>query len=634
MVYDILFVLIDFLFVLFVGLIFLQKGYKYHNYVDIYQVNKMKKIHILKRLNNVNIRNKLLSSYILVVLLPVLLIGLVLTLSMMDMATERAMYEASNSVDRVYGRLNETLKLANDLFGQFNMDTNLERTVMTRYQTVNEVLDAYSGYSGIMNCTRYYSREIEDIKLYTYNDTMLGSGQFIIADGDIYGKTWFEQARLLNGGVYWQMFYNPIRNSSYLSLTTLLKGAIQLKPLGILVISIKQSCLTSIVEDEPYETIIIDDKGIVLAAKNVDLVNKELDLENLKILSGMPSGIHEIIYGDKKVKAIVRTFLPSTDNKEFRIVSLVPLDAITDKVTKSFMLGFLMMMLSFVMAAVLFIFFANTISKRVKRISEDMHTVALGNFDFLPSIEGNDEIGQLSKDLGVMVKSINDLIREVYVANMQKNQLAIRQREIKFKMLASQINPHFLFNALEAIRMRAYCNGDEEVAEVIMLLGKIMRRNLEIGNELVLFHEEVNLIKAYLDIQKFRYRNRFNYTLNYSHELDNYKLLPLIIQPIIENAVVHGLKSVEEGGDISLNAEKESGILKIIIEDNGCGMDEEQIRHVIDSLKGVEETFGQHIGLKNVYQRIKLYYGEDYGITINSTFRKGTRVEITLPGGG
>lgn len=616
------------------GLIFLQKGYTYHNYVDIYKVKKMKKIHILKHLNNVNIRNKLLFSYILVVLLPVLLVGLVLTLSMMEMATERAMYEASNSVDRVYRRINEPLKLANDLFGQFNMDTNLERTVMTRYQTVNEVLDAYSGYSGIMNCTRYYSREIEDIKLYTYNDTMLGSGQFIIADGDIYGKTWFEQARLLNGGVYWQMLYNPIRNSSYLSLTTLLKGTIQLKPLGILVISIKQSCLTSIVVDEPYETIILDDKGIVLAAKKVESVNKELDIEELKILSDMPSGIHEINYGDKKVKAIVKTFFPSTNNKEFRIVSLVPLGAITEKVMKTFMLGFLIMMLSFVMAAVLIIIFANTISKRVKRISEDMHTVALGNFDFLPSIEGNDEIGQLSRDLGVMVKSINDLIREVYVANMQKNQLAIRQREIKLKMLASQINPHFLFNALEAIRMRAYCNGDEEVAEVIMLLGKIMRRNLEIGNELVFFQEEVNLIKAYLDIQKFRYRNRFNYSLCYSRELDNYKLLPFIIQPIIENAVVHGLKSVEEGGDILLNTQKESGILRIIIGDNGCGMDEEQLQRVIEGLNEVEETFGQHIGLKNVHQRIKLYYGENYGITINSTFGKGTRVEITLPGGG
>ncbi|HEX2925507.1 MAG TPA: sensor histidine kinase, partial [Ruminiclostridium sp.] len=290
--------------------------------------------------------------------------------------------------------------------------------------------------------------------------------------------------------------------------------------------------------------------------------------------------------------------------------------------------------ISFVMAAILFLFFSNTISKRVKRMSEDMHTVALGNFDFLPSIEGNDEIGQLSRDLGVMVKSINNLVREVYVANMQKNQLAMRQREIKLKMLASQINPHFLFNALEAIRMRAYCNGDKEVAEVIMLLGKIMRRNLEIGNELVLFHEEVNLIKAYLDIQKFRYRNRFNYTLNYSRELDNYKLLPFIIQPIIENAVVHGLKSVEEGGDISLNAEKESGILRISIEDNGCGMEEEQMQHVVDSLNEAEDSFGQHIGLKNVHQRIKLYYGENYGMTINSTFGKGTRVEITLPGEG
>jgi two-component system sensor histidine kinase YesM len=267
-------------------------------------------------------------------------------------------------------------------------------------------------------------------------------------------------------------------------------------------------------------------------------------------------------------------------------------------------------------------------------MSEDMHTVALGNFNFLPSIEGNDEIGQLSRDLGVMVKSINNLVNEVCVVNMQKDQLAIRQREIKLKMLASQINPHFLFNTLESIRMRAYCNGDEEVAEAIMLLGKIMRQNLEIGNDLILFQEEVNLLKAYLDIQKFRYRNRFNYTLNYRHELDNYKLLPFLIQPIIENAVVHGLKSVEEGGDISLKAEKENGILRIIIEDNGCGMDEEQIQHVIDSLNEVEDCDGQHIGLKNVHQRIKLFYGEDYGMTINSTFGKGTRVEITLPGEG
>lgn len=602
----------------------------------------MKNIHILKRLNNVNIRNKLLLSYILVVLLPILLIGFVLTHNMMKMTTERAMYEANNSVERVYGRFNESLKLAKDLLGQFNMDTNLEHVVMTKYKTVDEVLDTYSGYSGIMNCTRYYSRELEDIKLYTYNDTMLDSGQFIVIDDDINGKAWFEQAKTLNGGISWQLFDNSIRNSKYLALTTVLKGAIQSKPLGVLVIGIKQSYLTSIVEDEPYETMLINDKGVVLAAKQVELVNntggqtniayanKKLNTEELRSLSAMPSGIHETIYDNKKVKAIVKTFLPSNNNKEFRIVSLVPLGAITDKVTNTFMFGFLMIMISFVIAAGFILLFSNTISKRVKRMSQDMHTVALGNFDSVPSIEGNDEIGQLSSDLGIMVKSINSLVNEVYIVNMQKDQLNIRQKEMKFKMLASQINPHFLFNALEAIRMRAYCNGDEEVAEVIMLLGKLMRRNLEIGDEPVPLIEEVNLIKAYLDIQKFRYGSRFNYTLDYNSELDKCKILPLIIQPIIENAVVHGLKFVEQGGNITLKAEQHNGILKIIIEDNGRGMDEKQLQQVIDSLNDLEVD-GGHIGLKNVHQRIKLYYGEDYGLTIKSTYKNGTRVEITLP---
>jgi two-component system, sensor histidine kinase YesM len=594
----------------------------------------MKKNHVLKWLNNVNIRKKLMFSYILVVLLPVLLIGLVLTHSMQEMVTERAMYEASNSVERVYTRLSEPMKLARDLFGQLNVDTNLENLVLTRYQTVEEVVDAYSGYSGITNSIGSHIREIQDIKLYTDNKSMLNSGQFIIINDDLYGAPWLKRARSLNGGIYWQMVCSPGRDSSNLSLTALIKGPIQLKPLGVIVISINQSRITSIIKDEPYETIILDDTGIVLAAKKNEWIGQKLDLEKYSVFSHMSSGVHDIDYENKASKAIVKTFLPSISNKEFRIISLVPVSAITEKVYDAFKLGFLMMMISLALAAALFSFFSSIISKRVKSISRDMHTVALGNFDYSPSVVGNDEIGQLSRDLGVMVKSIKDLVHEVYEVNLQKNQLAVRQREIKLKMLASQINPHFLFNALEAIRMRAYCNGDNEVAEVIKLLGKIMRRNLEIGNELVAFSEEIDLVKSYLMIQKFRYGSRFDYKLDYDTELLNYKLLPLIIQPIIENAVVHGLKFVEDGGEIRLIAEENCGILRITVEDNGCGIDEERLQYIMNSLNEVEDTVGQHIGLRNVYQRIKLYYGEDYGMTVSSMVGKGTRVEITLPGKG
>lgn len=591
----------------------------------------MKKMRILKWLNNMNIKKKLMFSYILVVLLPVLLIGFVLTFSMQKVVTERAMYEAKSSVERVYTRLNETLKLAQNLFAQFYMDTNLENIVLTKYNTVDEVVKAYSTYCGITNSMGSHIMEIQDIKLYTCNKSMLRSAQFIVADEELYGTPWFKKARAFNGGIYWQMIYNHVSDSSFLSLTAQLRGSIQLKPLGVIVVSLNQSCITSILKDEPYETIILDDTGIVVAAKNAGLVGKRLNTGMYKAFLSMSSGIYDINYDNKNSKAIVKTFIPSICNKEFRIISLVPVSAVTDKVNDTFRLGFFIMMLSLMLAASLFSFFSWIISKRVKVMSSYMHTVALGNFDFSPSIEGEDEIGQLSRDLGVMVKSIKDLLHEVYEVNLQKNEMAVRQREIKLKMLSSQINPHFLFNALEAIRMRAYCNGDTEVAEVIMLLGKIMRKNLETENELVDLRDEIDLVKSYLEIQKFRFTNRFNYKLDCEKELENYKLLPLLIQPIIENAVVHGLKFVEEGGEISLAVEKSCGTVRIIVEDNGCGMNEGRLRYVINSLNEVEDSIGQRIGLRNVYQRIKLYYGENYGMTVRSACEKGTRVEITLP---
>lgn len=594
----------------------------------------MKEIHVSKWLNNLNIKKKLMLSYILVVLLPVLLIGLVLTFNMREMVTDRAEYEASNSVDRVYTRFNDLIKLAQDLFGQFTMDANLDVLVRKSYQSVDEVVDAYSGYSRIKNSLDSHSTEIEDIKLYTFNQTMLNSGQFITIDASRPELPWIKRAKSLNGVIYWQVVNNPLNEKSYLSLTALLKGPYRSEPLGILLISINQSYLTSIIKEEPYDTIILDDTGTVLAAKRTGLAGKKLEQEEYAAFSGMTSGIHDISYENEKEKAIVKTFYPGLCNKEFRIISLVPVSTITDKVNNIFKLGFFMMMLSLMLAAVLFSLFSNIISKRLKRVSVDMHTVALGNFDFLPSIDGNDEIGQLSRDLGVMVKSIKDLVHEVYEVNLQKNQLAVRQREIKLKMLASQINPHFLFNALEAIRMKAYCNGDNEVADVIMLLGKILRRNLEVENELVPLSEEIDIVKSYLVIQKFRYGNRFNYKIDYDSELLDYRMLPLILQPIVENSVIHAFKYVEDGGEIRLLAEKCSGLVKIAVEDNGCGIDDEKLQFINNSLNEVEDSIGQHIGLKNVYQRIKLFYGDDYGMNVLSIPGKGTRVEITLPEGG
>ena len=201
-------------------------------------------------------------------------------------------------------------------------------------------------------------------------------------------------------------------------------------------------------------------------------------------------------------------------------------------------------------------------------------------------------------------------------------------------MLANQINPHFLFNALETIRMKAYCKGDQEIAGVVKLLGRIMRKNLEVGSEPVKLESEIELVKSYLEIQKFRYGDKINYKINLDEALKDYQILPLLVQPVVENAIVHGLECNEGEGVVDVTINRESDLLIIKVEDNGAGMAQEKLQQVIGTLDEVDEAPERRIGLKNVHQRIKLYYGDEYGLVLGSEFGKGTTVKMNLPGKG
>jgi len=179
--------------------------------------------------------------------------------------------------------------------------------------------------------------------------------------------------------------------------------------------------------------------------------------------------------------------------------------------------------------------------------------------------------------------------------------------------------------------MRAHVKGDTEIADVVKQLGKIMRRNLEIGSNLVSLKSEIEMVVSYLEIQKFRYGDRIQYEIKLDDELSDYLILPLVIQPIVENAVIHGLEFKSGQGKVSVYAIKESGNVKITVEDNGMGMDKDRLLHVLNSLEEETENQGRHIGLKNVHQRIRMCYGEGYGLVINSEKDIGTKITIVLP---
>lgn len=284
-----------------------------------------------------------------------------------------------------------------------------------------------------------------------------------------------------------------------------------------------------------------------------------------------------------------------------------------------------------ILPSILLIFiFASRFSRRLNAFQVQMHKTAAGDFQIVKMNGSHDEISVLYEDLNAMISSIQHLLSTVYEEQVQKEKLNSRQKDVEFKMLASQINPHFLYNTLETIRMKARCSGEDEIEELVKMLAKIMRRNIQVGDNLVTLKSELELVEYYLKIQQYRFGDRINYRIELNCNIEFLKIMPLIIQPVVENAFIHGLETKEGEGEIRIIVER-TDRLRIHVIDNGIGMSKEKLEEITESLNDTMKLDRSHIGLSNVNQRIKLLYGEEYGIYIDSAAGRGTTVIIELP---
>lgn len=587
---------------------------------------------LFKKFNNVSTRKKLLLSYIIVVCMPVLLVGIILTISLRNMALSNAVNEAENNVERVKKRVADLMKSPIDISQKLYADKELEVLVLNKYDSAWDTVNAYWNYKEFDELKRVY-KEIEDIKLFSPADDLLENWYVMKATEQIKDLLWYKKAVNGRGKMQWEYIHIPEsqEDQKFLSLTRLIMDGWG-KQVGVLVVTINNSTLYSILGQESFETIMVDHSDIVIGAKDTDLVGKSVKELQIPVAGYWGKGIEEGVYKGKRSKFIIDSFAIPEGSGDLRIVSIFPVSTITADARKTSFIGILIMGISLLVSFFLIWIFSYGLSKRIGNISSDMHRVASGDLDFISEIDGTDEIGQLSRDLNMMVNSIKRLMNEVCQAQDQKNQLLIKQKEIKLRMLSNQVNPHFLFNTLETVRMRAHNRGQEDIAQVVKLMGKILRRSLEAGNEPVALDIEIDLVRSYLDIQKFRFGERISYKIHIEDGLQNYKILPFTIQPIVENALVHGLESRIEGGEISITCSRDRNTLCISIADNGQGMNVNRYKYIIDTLNDMEEPVGKSIGLRNVHQRLKLFYGEKYGIRIASTLNEGTSVDIVLPG--
>ena len=380
-------------------------------------------------------------------------------------------------------------------------------------------------------------------------------------------------------------------------------------------------CDQNIVGNQGYAFILDAEGNIVYHPQQQQLYN-ELQTENIGLI--MESESDTILYGKgsgEKLYTISRS-----EKTGWTVVDSVRVEELLRKSNEAQSL-YILVAAGLVAVALFFSkFIAKNITQPIQKLCESMEKVQEGDFSVSDIVvDSANEIGSLTPSFNVMTHRIQDLMEQ----NIREQEA---KRKSELKALQSQINPHFLYNTLDSIIWMAEGKKNEEVVLMTASLARLLRQSISNEDEVVSIGQEIEYARGYLTIQKMRYKDKMEYQIDVDPSILNIPLIKLVLQPVIENAIYHGLKYKESKGFLLVRGFPKDGNAVLQVIDDGVGMDEETLEHIYEKHKVNYRSNG--VGIYNVQKRLQLYYGNEYGITYESEVGKGTTATITIPGPG
>lgn len=267
---------------------------------------------------------------------------------------------------------------------------------------------------------------------------------------------------------------------------------------------------------------------------------------------------------------------------------------------------------------------SRSISGPILGLSQVTHEIAQGDFSVRADEKGD-------RELGALAASVNNMAEHLSVMVMQIREDERKMRKAELRLLQEQINPHFLYNTLDAIVWMIEDGKSEQAENMVVSLSTFFRTVLSRGREFISIREEVQHIRSYLEIQKARYQDILSYEIQVAPELYPYETLKMTLQPLVENALYHGVKNKRSGGLIRISGERDGNLIRFKVEDDGIGMNAEALTHLQEEIRRPCKETDTGFGMANVNERIRMNFGADYGLMIESEEGKGTRVWVTIP---
>lgn len=564
----------------------------------------MKKL--LHWFNGIKLRYKLTIFYSLFCFLPVMLLFWLSFLQMRSIIDDKGKMNLQSYLQQSVSSMDRTLDGYNSLSDYIAFDRTLAEVFSMEYGTPYEQYEQLTQkVDPILRTASYFHGGMQQITIYTDNG-MVKHDTTVAPVSEIEETDWYQKT-LEHPGLNW--FANYQEETLFSARKLAFSGARE--GVNILYMDVDYQKLFT-----PYAETLISECGLYITDQDGKLVfeessfsgkNQNYDLTYSEFLEQRDRGSTDYI------------ILCEQSNTTGWTVWLYQTVGLAGEAMRPIGVMAGVTILICIFAAVLAYFITSgMVSSRIERLTHFMQEVQDGSMDMQMESDDRDEIGMLYRGFGSMMKRIRTLINEVYLSK-------ITQKEAELKALQAQINPHFLYNTLSLINWKALAAGEEDISRMTLAMSTFYRTALNRGRNMLQVETELSNTRAYLEIQSMLHDGDFDYEIEAQTEILQCESLNLILQPLVENAIHHGIEEKTDGrGKITVRGWKEDNCVWFMVEDNGVGMEQE----VADKILTMES---KGYGVRNVDERIRLCYGEKYAMKVESVVGKGTKMTIHFP---
>lgn len=564
----------------------------------------MKKL--LHWFNGIKLRYKLAIFYSLFCFLPVMLLFWLSFLQMRSIIDDKGKMNLQSYLQQSVSSMDRTLDGYNSLSDYIAFDRTLAEVFSMEYGTPYEQYEQLTQkVDPILRTASYFHGGMQQITIYTDNG-MVKHDTTVAPVSEIEETDWYQKT-LEHPGLNW--FANYQEETLFSARKLAFSGARE--GVNILYMDVDYQKLFT-----PYAETLISECGLYITDQDGKLVfeesrfsgkNQNYDLTYSEFLEQRDRGSTDYII-----------LCEQSNTTGWTVWLYQPVGLAGEAMRPIGVMAGVMILICIFAAVLAYFITSGMVSSRIERLTHFMQEVQEGSMDMQMESDDRDEIGMLYRGFGSMMKRIRTLINEVYLSK-------ITQKEAELKALQAQINPHFLYNTLSLINWKALAAGEEDISRMTLALSTFYRTALNRGRNVLQVETELSNTRAYLEIQSMLHDGNFDYEIEAQTEILQCESLNLILQPLVENAIHHGIEEKTDGrGKITVRGWKEDNCVWFMVEDNGVGMEQE----VADKILTMES---KGYGVRNVNERIRLCYGEKYAMKVESVVGKGTKMTIHFP---